>query len=698
MAVLAPGYAPKFQTFQAGPGMKPLEVVLTRASLLRLQVRDSEQRPVPGAIVKAESWHNSPLLTWWKQTDAEGRCTWDAPPGDRVQFMITASNYFSARTEVMTAREAVLSVRKISRVFGKVADAETGRPVDEFRIIRGRSYSPGEPIRWERYNTTRGQGGEYSVRLDDNGSGQMEVLIEAPGYLPGTSPALTKPGWYTNDFLLHKGKGVSGVVRSAKGDLVGNATVILVDSSENAYMNEPGQFQSGGGNGDSVRTDAQGRFEFYPRLETDTVVVSHEQGFAEVRVRQMTTNAQVVLQPWGRVEGVLRVGRTVEPHQTVALNNGFSQGGEEGRSSPALSIYLRVDPDPQGKFVFEKVPPGERKVYLQYKFRDGPGQTPLSHGVPVLVQPGGTAEVTLGGSGRAVIGRVAVTGGEPDDVDWLRDVHTLSLRLPPRPAMQPVNVAGKTQEEQQKFWREYQEREQAFWRSEGGRALERAQRSYVLVFGSNATFRVDSVPPGTYDLMIRPTDPQYEYYNNQELGALSQEVVVPAAPAGRAGEPFDLGTVELRTKRIARVGRLAPSFEAKTVEGKVVKLEELRGKYVLLDFWAMWGGTRGSELQVLKGLHDTYGKEGRLVVIGLNLDGEAKPAAEFAKSNEMPWTQWYLGSWGQTPVPALFGVDGVPHAILLDPAGKIVAKNLRGSTIRSAVRNALGESQKAVSR
>ena len=103
-------------------------------------------------------------------------------------------------------------------------------------------------------------------------------------------------------------------------------------------------------------------------------------------------------------------------------------------------------------------------------------------------------------------------------------------------------------------------------------------------------------------------------------------------------------------------------------------------------------------MQVLKGLHDTYGKEGKLVVVGLNLDGDPAPAAEFAKNNEMTWTQWYLGAWGQTPVPALFGVAGVPHAILLDPAGRIVAKNLRGSAIRSAVRNALAESPKAVRR
>ena len=696
LAVLAPGLAPRFQSILIEPEMKPLRITMTKARPFRGQVRDTDQAPVPGATVKVETWHNSSLLAWRTQTDAEGRFTWDSAPSDNVQFLVSASNYLSMRMEMATGREGVFALRKISRVLGRVLDAETHKPIDDFKIIRGRSYSPGQPIRWERYNTTHGRHGEYSMRLDDYPNGQMQVLVEAPGYLPATSPAFSKPGWYTNDFALRKGKGVGGVVQGPDGKPAGNATVILVDTSEGAYMDQPGQFRSNGSNEDSLRTDAQGRFEFSPRFDADALLVSHEQGYAEIKVRQLAAGGRVVLAPWGNVKGVLRVGKKVEANQAIALHNSTPPYGEEGRQSPALSLYLKADPDADGNFLFEKVPPGERKIYLRYTFRQGPGMTPLSHGFPVMIKPGETTEITIGGTGRPVTGRVSVTGGDPDDVDWLRDVHALSLRVPLGMDVPPPDLSGvTTDEERQKRWQDFQERQKKFWQSEKGRALDRAQRSYVLVFATNATFRAENVPPGSYGLSIRPTDPQQEYYNNQELGSLNHEVMVPEAPAGRPDEPFDLGTLELRTKRIARVGRMAPSFSTKTFDGKPVKLEDFRGKYVLLNFWATWGGSQGSELQALKTLHETYRNDGRLAIVGLNLDNDAKIGADFAAKNEMVWTQCYLGGWSESQVPASFGVEGVPAALLLDPQGKILAKNLRESSLRSAVRNALGDPKKA---
>lgn len=61
----------------------------------------------------------------------------------------------------------------------------------------------------------------------------------------------------------------------------------------------------------------------------------------------------------------------------------------------------------------------------------------------------------------------------------------------------------------------------------------------------------------------------------------------------------------------------------------------------------------------------------------------------------MAWTQWYLGGWSETQVLASFGVEGLPAACLLELRGKLFSKNLRGSSLRSAVRNAFGEPTRA---
>src|SRR5678815_2652699 len=80
--------------------------------------------------------------------------------------------------------------------------------------IRDSSYSPGEPIRWNRYSgsTTKGRNGRYNVRLDDYYNGQSKIMIEAPGYIPVMTPSFSKPGWYTNDFAMKKGTGFDGTI------------------------------------------------------------------------------------------------------------------------------------------------------------------------------------------------------------------------------------------------------------------------------------------------------------------------------------------------------------------------------------------------------------------------------------------------------------------------------------------------------
>ena len=407
----------------------------------------------------------------------------------------------------------------------------------------------------------------------------------------------------------------------------------------------------------------------------------------------------MILQPWGRVAGVLRVGRQVEPGQTIGLENAFSRYQDDSRAYPPLALDLKTEPDANGNFAFEKVPPGQRRVSLRYKLGEresGSDRVGASHGVPVTVEPNETAQVTIGGNGRPVIGRIAVVGGGPEDVDWRRDVHTLrSQTVMPADVTPPQIPPTMTEEEQRKVWQDYSQRQAAFWRSDKGRQMERDQRSYLLLFDTNGAFRIENVPPGAYTLFVSPTNPERgdNYYEN--IGSLSQPVTIPEAPPGRPDEPFDLGEKELQIRGMIRVGRHAPKFEAKTFDGKTVKLEDFKGKYVLLDFWAIWAGTRTFDLQMLKGLHDAYGSDNRLVMLGLNFDNEPKTAQTVIEQTGLKWTQCYIGPWNQTRLPAFFGIQGLPDAVLIDPDGKIAAKNLRGSTIRSSVRNVLPQPKRA---
>jgi hypothetical protein len=397
----------------------------------------------------------------------------------------------------------------------------------------------------------------------------------------------------------------------------------------------------------------------------------------------------------------VRVGPTNWAHQTVLLQSAFEQYGDEEGRAVNLSLWLRTETDAEGNFLFDQVPPGERKAALQYKLRDGEeGAIPLSHGVSVTVKPSDTAEVTLGGSGRAVTGRIATVGAEPSSVNWRRDVHMLRSRLPPV-NLAPVDVSNaKTDAERQQLWAEQERRQRKFWQSDEGRALLRQQRSYVLLFETNGAFRIESVPPGTYDLSIYLNEREQEenYINYRQIGSLHQEVVVPETPKNRPDKPFDLGAIQMLIRKPLRIGQMAPPFEGKTLEGNPVKLEDFRGKSVLLYFHAAWAGAGAADTETLKSLYETYGKNEKLVILGLSVDNEAKDLEAFIKSNEVKWRECYLGRWMDTSVPALFGVEGVPQGILVGPDGRVLSKNLRGAALRTAVRNALSDRGRVTSR
>jgi peroxiredoxin len=211
-------------------------------------------------------------------------------------------------------------------------------------------------------------------------------------------------------------------------------------------------------------------------------------------------------------------------------------------------------------------------------------------------------------------------------------------------------------------------------------------RNYCLLFDTNGNFHIDNVPPGTYDLNIHPTDPNDDEYNYRQIGSLYKQITVPDGPAD---QPFDSGTHELHIRRSLRIGQKAPSLETQSLDGKAIKLQDFKGKYVLLDFCAKWAGMNSSQITNLKSIYDSYGKDGRLAIISLSVDYDEKQAREMVTDSKVPWPVCYLGQMGQTQVPAMFGVEGIPHAILISPDGMIVSKNLQGTYMKNTVKKAV---------
>jgi peroxiredoxin len=121
-------------------------------------------------------------------------------------------------------------------------------------------------------------------------------------------------------------------------------------------------------------------------------------------------------------------------------------------------------------------------------------------------------------------------------------------------------------------------------------------------------------------------------------------------------------------------------FSQNDTAGSAVHFSDFKGKYVLVDFWASWCGPCRAENPNVLNAYNEY-KDKNFTVIGISLDDKSDNWKKAIRDDNMPWTQLSdLKGWGNE-VSAYYGIVGIPSNLLIDPSGKIVAKDLRGEEL-----------------
>ncbi len=205
-------------------------------------------------------------------------------------------------------------------------------------------------------------------------------------------------------------------------------------------------------------------------------------------------------------------------------------------------------------------------------------------------------------------------------------------------------------------------------------ALVRRRRQYLNTLHQwfvkpepDGRFHISGVEPGTYDFAVN-------LYGTTE-GCLVHPIATGVVhfTVKPGDKQLDLGKVSIPSFTLPKVGDVAADFEFAAPDGTKSHLAALRGKYVLIDFWATWCGPCVAKLDEIERLRKEFRADKELVVVGANLDSDPERTREFLKSKPLPWQHALLGDWANTDVPRRYAISSVPACVLIDPQGRILA-------------------------
>lgn len=573
------------------------------------------------------------------------------------------------------------------RFPASLTDLQSSHDPDAFRWIsthmayigQGKSLDddPRSVIAYDKTLLAQGRG-TYVFYSD--GQLEFESLVELAelgiSISPETSSADTMPDAVTA--VAQAGNtALAGRVLDPNGAPAVGAQVAWIDADRSVSITDGRLMEPRFGDrekGPIVETDERGHFRFEDEPNDGfSLLAAHDAGFALIGSEQFAKDRMIRLEPWGRVEGRVAQGR--EPAGDKIWMGGLpnSTWFEHRRDYRYETLC-----DSEGRFTFKRVPPGWFEV--GYLIDNGDSSASLTSRTPVVVAPGETATVTLGGEGRPVIGRFVPPPDWEGPIYFGAGLRALDTARPDRP--RPADYDQMTQRRQQEWlkqWHQTPEAEEylkAVWHNPN-------QRHYTFCVADDGTFRIEDVIPGKYKFTVGLEDPLSGGWP-EEFGGYSGTIEVPPMDEAYSDDPLDVGDLVLRLRRPLHVGDTAPSFEAQTIDGKAIRLADYRGRFVLLNIWSP---VFNPELDRIKELHATYGRTGQLQIIGLGGTDTLDEVRNYVEEHDIEWPEIYFGpDWD---AELLRQLGGQKQILLIGPDGKIVATWLRDEKLTDSVREAI---------
>jgi hypothetical protein len=431
------------------------------------------------------------------------------------------------------------------------------------------------------------------------------------------------------------------------------------------------------------------------------LVAVSDDGFADINSNDFSQEPVIHLEKFGRIEGVVYIGS--KPAAGEQIRAGISRKYND-RDNINYQYSNVAMTDQQGKFVMEKVAPGQHNIY-RLLMSDNREQGANAAGQDVEVQPGETVSVVLGGKGRTLTGKIIWPDEElfkkplwiyaylqPQQMDDYRALTEKAYNEAgeiPKPA-DFDSLTAKQAVEWYKNWSQ----------SDDGKAYyakisESVEKSSVKTRGSSngvlinadGSFRAEEIEEGSYTINVNITEQQGRYRTanqNQVIGKV--DFTMPQVDESNIDLPLDLGEVAMKIiygKQSLQVDSNTPDFVLETSAG-TVKLADLRGKYVVLVFWDAFSALSSPENEAKMDdifyAYRKYGSKAEFIGISTSYFKLHQEISEkYLREKQCGWKQAFLGFDNQ--IFENYKARYAIQAVLIGPDGKIAAAGIGGKEL-----------------
>ncbi len=539
--------------FTMGPQKQSLSVQLSKAHRISGKVVNAKGHPVRDANVNLVSWRGFNTLDARFRTDSGGYFHWNDAPADSVTVRVNARGLRGVDDQVLIPdQENVIKLGSVSQVRGTVTDAQTGKPIENYRITFGILWNLDQRVSWQRgWNpgTATSAGGNFNF-TDSFSYPGIAVRIESPGYLPADS-RIIKPdeGNATLDLKMKPAKDIVLTIRAPDGKPVAGAT---------AVMAIPGQ-QVNIFNGREVRysdlpqqsSGSDGRVDFSPQPGEFAIAVFSDAGSAEVDQNAVAKSAEITLTPWGRIQGRMMVGSKPAAGQDVDVLQ--SQIAPYNPAKPRIFYRLSGKTDDDGRFVFDRASPGSWNITRRINI--APNIWNNSALQAVEVSAGQTVTVNVGGTGRPVVGKVILPPELASRSDWNFGFCQIATHLDLTPPPMPDDIKKASREKQQQWYRDWMKTDAGKARQAAMHTAMAGRRNYPFRVAADGSFCVEDVLAGTYDVSVNLRANTGPNGLGETIAGGWAGVVVPEMPGGRSDEPLQMtpiSIIKLATKPATR--------------------------------------------------------------------------------------------------------------------------------------------------